>query len=99
MIERVNPPELGTPRGFSHAVVGTGKVVLLAGQTALDPEGRIVGEDVVEQFEQARNDYLTRMRDVLPAAGVVALRTQGAELRQQDREVTAARVRVADAAR
>lgn len=62
MIERVNPPELGTPRGFSHAVVGTGKVVLLAGQTALDPEGRIVGEDVVEQFEQALSSLLTSLR-------------------------------------
>ncbi|WP_256839605.1 RidA family protein [Ornithinimicrobium faecis] len=62
MIERVNPPELGTPRGFSHAVVGTGKMVLLAGQTALNPEGRIVGEDVVEQFEQALSSLLTSLR-------------------------------------
>ncbi|USQ78982.1 RidA family protein [Ornithinimicrobium faecis] len=62
MIERVNPPELGTPRGFSHAVVGTGTMVLLAGQTALNPEGRIVGEDVVEQFEQALSSLLTSLR-------------------------------------
>lgn len=55
--------------------------------------------EMVEQFEQARNENLTRMSDVLPAAVVEALRTQAAELRQQDREVTAARVRVADAAR
>jgi enamine deaminase RidA (YjgF/YER057c/UK114 family) len=61
MIERVNPPELGTPRGFSHAVVGSGKVVLLAGQTALNPEGRIVGATVVEQFEQALSNLLASL--------------------------------------
>lgn len=61
MIERVNPPELGTPRGFSHAVVGRGRVVLLAGQTALNPEGRIVGETVVEQFEQALGNLLASL--------------------------------------
>jgi len=61
MIERVNPPELGTPRGFSHAVVGSGKVVLLAGQTALNPEGRIVGDTVVEQFEQALGNLLASL--------------------------------------
>ncbi|NLG20842.1 MAG: RidA family protein [Actinomycetales bacterium] len=62
MIEAVNPPELGTPRGFSHAMVGTGKVVLLAGQTALNPEGVIVGDTVVEQFERALSNLLTALR-------------------------------------
>ncbi len=62
MIEAVNPPELGTPRGFSRAMVGTGKVVLLAGQTALNPEGVIVGDTVVEQFERALSNLLTALR-------------------------------------
>ena len=63
MIERVNPPELGPPRGFSHAVVAnTGRIVFLAGQTALDAEGRIVGDGVVEQFEQALSNLLTALR-------------------------------------
>lgn len=61
-IEYVNPPELGRPRGFSHAVVGTGRTVFLAGQTALDPEGVIVGETVVEQFEQALGNLLAALR-------------------------------------
>jgi len=39
--EHVNPPELGKPSGFSHAVrVTGGTTVYLAGQTALDAEGR-----------------------------------------------------------
>lgn len=61
-IELVNPPELGEPKGFSHAVVGEGKVVLLAGQTALNPEGKIVGDTVVEQFEIALTSLLTSLR-------------------------------------
>lgn len=61
-LERVNPPELARPRGFSHAVVGRGTVVFLAGQTALDAQGRIVGADVVTQFEQALTNLLTALR-------------------------------------
>lgn len=60
-VERVNPPELARPRGFSHAVVGRGTVVFLAGQTALDRRGRIVGEDVVEQFDLALANLLTAL--------------------------------------
>ena len=41
-VQRVNPAELAPPRGFAHAVVATGTTVFLAGQTALDPDGRIV---------------------------------------------------------
>jgi enamine deaminase RidA (YjgF/YER057c/UK114 family) len=61
-VERVNPPELARPNGFSHAVVGTGRTVFLAGQTALDADGRIVGDTVVEQFEQALGSLLTALR-------------------------------------
>lgn len=62
MIELVNPPELGEPKGFSHAVVGTGRTVFLAGQTALNPEGVIVGDGVVEQFEKALSNLLVSLR-------------------------------------
>lgn len=61
-LERVNPPELGTPSGFSHAVSGRGRVVFLAGQTALDPTGTIVGDGVVDQFERALTSLLTSLR-------------------------------------
>jgi enamine deaminase RidA (YjgF/YER057c/UK114 family) len=61
--ERVNPPELGTPHGFSHAVLtDRPRIVHLAGQTALDRDGRIVGEDLVAQFEQALSNLLTALR-------------------------------------
>jgi enamine deaminase RidA (YjgF/YER057c/UK114 family) len=61
-LERVNPPELAQPRGFSHAVVGRGTIVFLAGQTALDPQGRIVGADIVAQFDRALSNLLTALR-------------------------------------
>ncbi len=64
-IERVNPPELNAPKGFSHAVVARGRTVFLAGQTALDEHGVIVGPSVVEQFERA----LRSMLAALGAAG------------------------------
>ena len=65
-IERVNPPELAAPSGFAHAVIATGgRLVFLAGQTALDREGSIVGSSVTEQFEVALCNLLT----ALAAAG------------------------------
>jgi enamine deaminase RidA (YjgF/YER057c/UK114 family) len=64
-IDRVNPAELAQPSGFAHAVVGRGTTVFLAGQTALDAAGRIVGSGIVAQFEVALGNLLT----ALAAAG------------------------------
>ena len=61
-LQRVNPPELGRPSGFSHAVVGEGRTVFLAGQTALDASGQVVGEGVVAQFELALGNLLAALR-------------------------------------
>jgi enamine deaminase RidA (YjgF/YER057c/UK114 family) len=61
-MDRINPPELGKPSGFSHAVVAEGRVVFLAGQTALDAANKIVGDGVVEQFERALGNLLTSLR-------------------------------------
>ncbi len=68
-LERINPDTLGRPSGFAHAVRATGAVrVHLAGQTALDRYGNVVGTTVVEQFEQALGNLLT----ALAAAGGAA---------------------------
>jgi enamine deaminase RidA (YjgF/YER057c/UK114 family) len=64
-VERINPPALAKPSGFSHAVVAEGRVVALAGQTGLDPEGRLVDGGVFAQFEQALVNLVT----ALEAAG------------------------------
>ena len=64
-VQRVNPPELARPSGFAHAVVappGT-RLVFLAGQTAMDLDGQIIGAgDVVAQFERALSNLLTALR-------------------------------------
>jgi enamine deaminase RidA (YjgF/YER057c/UK114 family) len=62
-LERIDPDELARPSGFAHAVRATGTTrVYLAGQTAMDADGRIVGATVVEQFEQALANVLTALR-------------------------------------
>jgi enamine deaminase RidA (YjgF/YER057c/UK114 family) len=47
----VNPPELGEPSGFSHAVVSSGSTVHLAGQIG-------EGATLVEQFDDAARKLL-----------------------------------------
>jgi enamine deaminase RidA (YjgF/YER057c/UK114 family) len=65
-LDRVNPPELARPSGFSHVVVApAGRTAHLAGQTAQDATGQIIDGDIVEQFEQALGNLLT----ALAAAG------------------------------
>jgi hypothetical protein len=53
MITRINPPELGTPPGYSQIVeVKAGRIIFIAGQTALDRDGNVVGRhDFAAQAE------------------------------------------------
>ncbi|MEU9081875.1 RidA family protein [Streptomyces sp. NPDC048357] len=65
-LDRINPAQLSPATGFSHAVAATGsRLVFLAGQTALDGSGKVVGEGLPEQFEVA----LTNLLAALAAAG------------------------------
>jgi enamine deaminase RidA (YjgF/YER057c/UK114 family) len=52
--EIINPPELGAPTGFSHAV-RAGATVYLAGQTGK-------GQHLAEQFDVALGRLLTALR-------------------------------------
>ncbi len=61
-LDRINPDELARPAGFSHAVVGHGTAVFLAGQTSMAPDGTIIGTTVVDQFEVALGNLLTALR-------------------------------------
>ncbi|CAL9393037.1 RidA family protein [Streptomyces sp. enrichment culture] len=61
--ERINPPDLSPPAGFSHAVVATGaRVVFLAGQTALDGDGKVTGDTLPDQFTRALANLLAALR-------------------------------------
>ena len=53
-IRRINPPELGTPPGYSQIVeVSADRTIFIAGQTALDRDGNVVGKnDFPAQAEQ-----------------------------------------------
>ena len=59
--ERINPESLPVPHGFSHAVVAEGRLVCLAGQTGIGPDGSIVLGGVVAQFEQALRQLLVAL--------------------------------------
>ncbi|GAA3117934.1 RidA family protein [Streptomyces rectiviolaceus] len=62
-LNRLNPVDLSPPTGFSHAVTATGsRLVFLAGQTALDSEGKVTGTTLPEQFEKALTNLLTALR-------------------------------------
>jgi enamine deaminase RidA (YjgF/YER057c/UK114 family) len=61
MSELINSPELAPPIGFSHAV-RAGDTVYLAGQTALAPDGSIIGETIADQFDVAAGNLMTALR-------------------------------------
>ena len=66
-ITRINPPELGTPPGYSQIVeVSAGRIIFIAGQTALDADGKLVG----------KGDFAAQAEQVFRNLGV-ALRTAG----------------------
>ena len=49
-----NPETLPPPMGFSHAVIAqAGRTVYLAGQTAQQTDGTVVGATLAEQFDVA----------------------------------------------
>ncbi|MFE4633210.1 RidA family protein [Streptomyces sp. NPDC056773] len=61
-LERINPEELSPATGFSHAVVASGgRLVFLAGQTALDGAGKVVGTTLPQQFERALANLLAAL--------------------------------------
>jgi len=62
----VNPPELASPPGYSHvAEVSGGRLVYIAGQTASDRSGALVGGDDMEgQAEQAFRNLGTALAAV-----------------------------------
>jgi enamine deaminase RidA (YjgF/YER057c/UK114 family) len=63
----INPPEIATPRGYTHVVTVTGgKMVFIAGQVAFDSAGEIIGKGDLRA--QATQVY-TNLKAALAAAG------------------------------
>ncbi|MER5887046.1 RidA family protein [Streptomyces sp. NPDC001941] len=94
-LDRRNPEELSPPTGFSHATVATvatgTRVVFLAGQTALDGEGKVVGATLPEQFERALGNLLAALRAAGGSPGdlarVTVYATDVADYRAHAREL------------
>jgi enamine deaminase RidA (YjgF/YER057c/UK114 family) len=75
-ITRVNPPELGTPPGYSQIVdVSAGRIIFIAGQTSLDSDGNVVGRsDFAAQAAQVfRNLAIALHASGCTAANLVKL--------------------------
>jgi enamine deaminase RidA (YjgF/YER057c/UK114 family) len=63
-INRINPPELGTPPGYSQIVeVSAGRIIFIAGQTAVDADGHVVGKyDFMAQADQVFRNLATALQ-------------------------------------
>ena len=75
-INHINPPELGTPPGYSQIVeVAAGRIIFIAGQTAVGQDGNVVGKyDFTAQADQVfRNLAIALQASGCTAANLVKL--------------------------
>ena len=92
-LEFINPESLGSPRGYSHGVLGPagGRLLFVAGQIAWDEQQRIVSDDFVEQFERALANVITVVEEAGGSAEqlarLVIYVTDKYEYRRRTREV------------
>jgi enamine deaminase RidA (YjgF/YER057c/UK114 family) len=69
-IRRVNPPELSPPPGYSQVVeVRAARLLFIAGQTALDKHGALVGRD---DFAAQADQVFRNLGAALEAVGCSA---------------------------
>jgi len=69
-ITNINPPELATPPGYSQIVdVRGGRVIFIAGQTALDRDGQVTGKN---DFGAQEAQVFRNLGVALAAAGRTA---------------------------
>jgi enamine deaminase RidA (YjgF/YER057c/UK114 family) len=66
-IVRSNPPELGTPPGYSQIVdISASRIIFISGQTALDQDGNLVGKN---DFEAQAAQVFRNLAAALQARG------------------------------
>lgn len=63
----LNPPDLAPPPGYSNVVeVSNSRIIFIAGQTATDPEGKLVGKG---DFEAQADQVFRNLSSALAAVG------------------------------
>ena len=75
-IKRTNPPGLGVPPGYSQVVeIRGGRIIFIAGQTALDRNGEVVGKaDFAKQAAQVFENLAIALQSVgCTAANLIKL--------------------------
>jgi enamine deaminase RidA (YjgF/YER057c/UK114 family) len=61
--ERINPPGLSKPAPGTYThIVKVGKLLFIAGQTAVNAEGKVVGAGMKEQVEQVMTNLVTALK-------------------------------------
>jgi enamine deaminase RidA (YjgF/YER057c/UK114 family) len=69
-VRRINPPELGTPPGYSQVVdVRGARLIFIAGQTALNRDGEVVGKN---DFAAQAAQVFRNLGSALASAGASA---------------------------
>jgi enamine deaminase RidA (YjgF/YER057c/UK114 family) len=57
-MEAVNPRALAPPNGYSHGMIGHGRVLFVAGQIGWDSNATLVSDRFLDQFDQALANVL-----------------------------------------
>ena len=66
-IRRINPPTISKPNGWTQVVIATGsRTIYVAGQTAVDKEGKVVGPG---DFRAQAIQVFENLKAALAAAG------------------------------
>ncbi|HVJ26418.1 MAG TPA: RidA family protein [Vicinamibacterales bacterium] len=59
----ITSKELAPPRGYSHGVLASGRLLFIAGQIGWNAAGQLVSDDFVEQFDQALANVIAVVRE------------------------------------
>lgn len=62
-MDPINPATLATPRGYSHGILGGGRLLFVAGQIGWNEKSEIVSDRFVDQFDQALANVLAVVRE------------------------------------
>jgi enamine deaminase RidA (YjgF/YER057c/UK114 family) len=68
----ITSKELAAPRGYSHGILATGRLLFVAGQVGWNARAEIVSDRFVDQFDQALANVLSVVAEAGGSAQSVA---------------------------